>query len=106
MSLKKLGAVSPSATTNTLLLEVASGKEVVCNVSLCNRNSSAVTIRLYNAEADTPGVEDALEYDYSLAANASMQRTGIHAQAGQHIVVYASGTGVSFVCDGLERDAT
>lgn len=106
MSLKKLGANDLSATTLTSVYTVGTGKEALVNVNVCNRNSSAVTIRLANAEGGTPGNEDYIEYDYSLAANESFQRTGIHMQASQIIVAYSSATNVSVVVDGLERTAT
>ena len=75
-------------------------------MNVCNRNSSAVTIRLANADGGTPSNDEYIEYDYSLAANESFQRTGLHLQAAQIIVAYSSATNVSVVVDGLERTAT
>jgi len=106
MSLKLLGKADLSATTNTSVYTVGSGKEALVNVNVCNRNSSAVTIRLANADGSTPSNDEYIEYDYSLAANQSFQRTGIHMQAAQIIVAYSSATNVSVVVDGLERTAT
>ena len=105
MSLKLLGKADLSATTNTSVYTVGSGKEALVNVNVCNRNSSAVTVRLANADGSTPSNDEYIEYDYSLAANQSFQRTGIHMQAAQIIVAY-SATNVSVVVDGLERTAT
>tara|TARA_R100001443_G_scaffold9022_1_gene18484 strand:- start:3824 stop:4144 length:321 start_codon:yes stop_codon:yes gene_type:complete len=106
MSLKLLGKADLSATTNTSVYTVGSGKEALVNVNVCNRNSSAVTVRLANADGSTPSNDEYIEYDYSLAANESFQRTGIHMQAAQIIVAYSSATNVSVVVDGLERTAT
>jgi hypothetical protein len=106
MSLKLLGKADLSATTNTSVYTVGSGKEALVNVNVCNRNSSAVTIRLANADGSTPSNDEYIEYDYSLSANESFQRTGIHMQAAQIIVAYSSATNVSVVVDGLERTAT
>jgi len=106
MSLKLLGKADLSATTNSSVYTVGSGKEALVNVNVCNRNSSAVTIRLANADGSTPSNDEYIEYDYSLAANESFQRTGIHMQAAQIIVAYSSATNVSVVVDGLERTAT
>jgi hypothetical protein len=106
MSLKLLGKADLSATTNTSVYTVGSGKEALVNVNVCNRNSSAVTVRLANADGGTPSNDEYIEYDYSLAANESFQRTGIHLQAAQIIVAYSSATNVSVVVDGLERTAT
>ena len=106
MSLKLLGKADLSATTNTSVYTVGSGKEALVNVNVCNRNSSAVTVRLANADGGTPSNDEYIEYDYSLAANESFHRTGIHMQAAQIIVAYSSATNVSVVVDGLERTAT
>ena len=106
MSLKLLGKADLSATTNTSVYTGGSGKEALVNVNVCNRNSSAVTVRLANADGSTPSNDEYIEYDYSLAANQSFQRTGIHMQAAQIIVAYSSATNVSVVVDGLERPAT
>ena len=106
MSLKLLGKADLSATTNTSVYTVGSGKEALVNVNVCNRNSSAVTVRLANADGSTPSNDEYIEYDYSLAANQSFQRTGIHMQAAQIMVEYSAATNVSVVVDGLERTAT
>ena len=106
MSLKHLGKADLSATTNTSVFTVGSGKEALVNVNVCNRNASAVTVRLANADGSTPSNDEYIEYDYSLAANQSFQRTGIHMQAAQIIVAYGSATNISVVVDGLERTAT
>ena len=106
MSLKLLGKADLSATTNTSVYTVGSGKEALVNVNVCNRNSSAVTVRLANADGSTPSNDEYIEYDYSLSANESFQRTGLHLQAAQIIVAYSSATNVSVVVDGLERTAT
>jgi|TARA_R100001129_G_scaffold172881_2_gene143839 hypothetical protein len=106
MTLKLLGKADLSATTNTSVYTVGTGKEALVNVNVCNRNSSAVTIRLANADGGTPSNDEYIEYDYSLAANESFQRTGLHLQAAQIIVAYSSATNVSVVVDGLERTAT
>jgi len=106
MSLKLLGKADLSATSNTSVYTVGSGKEALVNVNVVNRNSSAVTIRLANADGGTPSNDEYIEYDYSLAGNESFQRTGIHMQASQIIVAYSSATNVSVVVDGLERTAT
>lgn len=106
MSLKLLGKADLSATTNTSVYTVGSGKEALVNVNVCNRNATAVTIRLANADGATPSNDEYIEYDYSLAANESFQRTGLHMQTAQIIVAYGSATNISVVVDGLERTTT
>ena len=77
MSLKLLGKADLSATTNTSVYTVGSGKEALVNVNVCNRNGTSITIRLANADGATPSNDEYIEYDYSLAGNESFQRTGL-----------------------------
>jgi len=105
MAWKKLGAADLSATTNTSLYTVGTGKEAICAVNICNRTASAIAVRLALAEGGTPGDEDYLVYDYELAANNQMQVTGIHMDAAKVLVGYAGAADTSFVVWGNERTA-
>lgn len=101
-SYKRLGAADLAATTNTTLYTAPASTQAVATVSLCNRNSSAQTVRLALASADTPTAAEWLEYDYSVPANGVLERTGIAIDAGKKLVVYAGGTGISAVAYGME----
>ena len=75
---------------------------VNCNVT--NRSASAVTFRIAVAESGTPGNEDYYQYDTSLAANESFQRTGIMMDTTKVLVAYGSSGDISVVADGIEVD--
>lgn len=93
-----------TATTTTTLILAA-----------CNQSSAAETIRVAvipgnvstGTESPTP-VSDPittsmyLEFDFSLGANTSFERTGITMESGARLMVGSSNGGVSFVAYGLE----
>ena len=99
---KKLGAANLSATTNTTIYTVPGSTMTICNGTITTRSASAVTFRLAVAESGTPGLEDYYQYDTSLAANESFQRTGIFMDTGKLLVAYGSSGDLSVVADGTE----
>lgn len=105
MAIKNFGSEDLAATTNTTLFQVGAGKEDTFNVNFCNRNGSAVTVRLAIAAAATPAASEWLEYDYPIEANSSFERTGLVAPDGKYIVVYSSSVSVSVNAYGFEEDA-
>lgn len=103
MAWKKLGAADLSATTLTTVYTVPANTEAIVNINVCNRGSSAATVRLAIAEGATPGAEDYIEYDFEIPANGVLERTGRHMQASLLVVAYSSAASVSVVVDGNER---
>jgi hypothetical protein len=102
MASGRLGANDLAATTNTTVYTVPAGKLATFNVSLTNRNATPVAVRLAMAATGTPTASEWLFYDYSLAANNTVERTGLVADATKLLVAYAGATGVSVVAYGLE----
>ena len=102
MASGRLGANDLAATTNTTVYTVPTGKLATFNVSLTNRNSVPVSVRLAIASAASPTNSEWLFYDYVLNGQNTVERTGLVADAAKLIVAYASATGVSVVVDGLE----
>lgn len=93
-----------AATTNTTLRTITAGKAASFSVTLCNRTASAVTVRLAHAAAtSTPTTAEWILYDYSLAANAMVQLTGLVAMAGKLVVAYASAASVAATVYGFEE---
>lgn len=91
-----------SATTDTTIYTVPSNTFAVASVSLCNRSAGTLTCRVALASSDTPTNAEYIEYDVQILAKGVLERTGLVLAAGQKIVVYASGAGISAVCYGIE----
>lgn len=92
MSSGKLGSLDLTTTNNTTLYSVPAATRSVANVSLCNRSSGTVRVRLAFSDTTTPGNEDWIEYDYPLLPNSSMERTGIVMDATNKYLVVRSDT--------------
>ena len=73
-----LAVQSPPQTVYT----VQTGFYTVCNVTIVNRNATAVRIRLAMASSGTPVVSEWIEYDTIIIPNGVFERTGLVMQAG------------------------
>ena len=102
---KVLGQSAPSATTNTDVYTVGSGKSaVVSTITVCNRSAVAVTYRIAIRVAGAAiSNEDYLAYDATVPANDSISLTlGITLAATDVVTVYASTANTSFNIFGAE----
>jgi len=97
-----LAAQTPPQTVYT----VPNGYYTVCNVSLTNRNATAVLIRLAMSASGTPNVSEWVEYDTILIPNGVFERTGLVLQAGLNIVVYSDTANVGCTVYGIETPTT
>ena len=106
MATGRLGAADLSATTNTTLYTCPASTFAIANVSICNRNATAVTVRLALASSATPGGSEWLEYGVTIPANSVLERTGLVVDASKILVVWASTTSVNAVAYGIETSTT
>lgn len=97
-----LGTSNLSAITNTTVYTVPASTFTVATVSICNRSSSTVSVRLAVSTTDSPAVADYIEYGTQILANGVLERSGIVLQTGYQIVVYSSSVDVSVVVFGIE----
>lgn len=102
MATGRLGVADLSATTNTTVYTCPASTFTVASVSICNRNSTTVTVRLAVAASSTPSASEYLEYDVQLLANGVLERTGLVLDAGKLLVAYSSAANVSVVAMGIE----
>lgn len=103
---KVLGQSNPSATTETDLYTVGSGKSaIVSTITVCNQAASAATYRVVirpSADASTTA-KHYIAYDVSIAANNTTALTlGVTLAASDKIRVYASTANLSFSAFGSE----
>ena len=106
MATGRLGVSALPATTNTTVYTVPTGYYSVFNVSITNRNTTSVTVRVALATSGTPNDQDWLEFDTVIAPKGVFERTGLVAQAGINVVVWSSGTGVGSTVYGIETSTS
>ena len=102
---KVLAQSAPSATTNTDIYTVGSGKSaVISTITICNRAASSATYRIaIRVAGATLANEDYIAYDVALAANDTTALTlGVSLAATDVITVYASSADLSFGVFGAE----
>jgi hypothetical protein len=102
---KVLGQSAPSATTNTNVYTVGSGKQaIVSTITVCNRSATARTYRIAIRPAGaTIANQHYLAYDVVIAANDTTALTlGVTLTATDVVTVYASTTDLSFGIFGSE----
>lgn len=103
MASGKLGNNDLAATTNTTVYTAPAGVVTTLNVSVCNRNSTAVKVRLAIAAAAAPATKEYIEYDVSIPANGVLERGGLVMAAGELLVAYSDTANVSVRAHGLEE---
>jgi hypothetical protein len=97
-----------SADTDTTLYTVPSDKAAAVSIHMCNRNNTAVTIRI--AHVDGAGIGSVANADYILydsiveANGAETIRTGITMAEADTILVRSDTTSVNFIAWGSEVD--
>lgn len=102
---KVLGQSAPSATTNTDVYTVGSGKSaVVSTITIANRDSSAATFRVAIRPAGaTIANQHYIAYGTTVPANDSISLTlGITLAATDVVTVYASTANLSINIFGSE----
>lgn len=94
-------------TGNTTIYNVPSGYYAVCNVSLTNTGTSAVTIQLAMSSGSTPGTAEWIEYGTTIVGKGVFERTGLVLQPGYYLVALAStGAVVNATVYGIETSTS
>jgi hypothetical protein len=102
---KVLAQSAPSATTNTDVYTVGSGKSaVVSTITVCNRAASSATYRIaIRVAGATIANEDYIAYDSTVPANDTINLTiGVTLAATDVVTVYASTANLSINLFGAE----
>jgi hypothetical protein len=106
MATGRLGVTALPTTTNTTVYTVPTGYYSVFNVSITNRNTTAVTVRMALATSSSPNDQDWIEFDTVIAPKGVFERTGLVAQAGINVVVWSSADAVGATVYGIETSTS
>jgi hypothetical protein len=106
MATGRLAAVAIPAITNTTVYTVPLNFYTVCNITLVNRTTNAINVRVAMSTATgsppTPNGEEWIEYDTIIIPNGVFERTGLVMQAGLNLIVYSSASSVGCTVYGIE----
>ena len=102
-----LGSADLAATTYTGIYLVPADTFSVVTVSIVNKNSTSVTVRLAIAKTDPtgatiPAADDYLEYETQILPNGVLERTGIVIDASRQVYAHSSATNVGVMVYGIE----
>lgn len=101
-----LGKANLSATTITDIYTVPVSTLATVNILICNRNSSAVVVRVaLSATTVTQAADEFIEYGVTIPANGVLERSGILLQAGKIVTVYSDTANVTAIVNGFEEAA-
>jgi hypothetical protein len=101
-----LGQAAPNAAAYTTLYVVPTATFTVLSLSLCNRGSTTVSVRVALATLATPTNSEFIEYNCEIGANGVLERTGIMMNANKLLVIWASNANVSASAFGIETSTT
>lgn len=104
----RVGAADLAATTNTGVYTVPATRKGTLTVIACNRNATAVRVRLAYIDGALGALanEDYIEYDTLVPGNTPLTVTGLPITATHTLMAYASTTGVSVGVFAVEEDAS
>jgi len=103
MSLPGLIGSADLTAGNWVQLGSALAEPGIVNITVCNRNTTAVKISIaigYDAPTD-PGVKDHIQTDMPLAGNMPMERNGRSCSTGAKIWVRSDTANVSACAEGV-----
>lgn len=87
MATGRLSATAISTTADTTVYTCPASTFSVVSVNVVNRGGASVLLRIAVASAATPTAAEYIEYDSSLVANGTIERTGLVLKTGELIVV-------------------
>jgi hypothetical protein len=99
-----LGSNDLTSTTNVTVYDVPDSTFSVVTISFCNKNATAITVRLALVKPGqaTPAGDDYIEYDTEVLANGVLERTGIVLEADRKVVAWSSSANTVAMVFGIE----
>lgn len=98
-----LGQSALSANTNTTVYTVPSAKLSTFNVNILNRSTTTVYVNLAISATGSPSDSELIEFNAAVPSRGILERTGLVAEAGKKVVVFATTANVSVSVYGFEE---
>lgn len=92
-----------NAATDTQLYLVPNTKIASFTITMVNRGSSPVTIRIALTDTTSIGADEYISFDQTVYPKESYERSGLVLREGQYVYVRSSATGVNAVVYGYEE---
>lgn len=102
MATGRLGTADLAATTNTTVYTAPASTFSVVSVSICNRSTATVSVRIAISSSATPTNDEWIEYDAEILSKNVLERTGLVLDSGKNIVIRTSAASCSAVIYGIE----
>ena len=102
MATGRLGVQDLLADTDTTVYTVPVGSYAVANVSITNRNTTSISMKLAMATTDVPTASEWIEWNTIIIPNGVFERTGLVLQGGLNIVVNTNSNNVGVTVYGIE----
>lgn len=106
MATGRLGVQDLTADTDTTVYTVPVGSYAVANVSITNRNTTSISMKLAMATTGTPTAAEWIEWNTIIIPNGVFERTGLVLQGGLNIVANVNAANVGVTVYGIETSTT
>jgi hypothetical protein len=97
-----LGNADLAANTNTTVYTVPVDTFAVVSVSICNRTSEPISVRVAASASGTPSNSEFIEFDTVISAFGVLERTGVVLDANRNVVVRSNTASVTVMVFGIE----
>lgn len=106
MATGRLGVQDLTADTDVTVYTVPVGSYAVANVSITNRNTTSISMKLAMATTGTPTAAEWIEWNTIIIPNGVFERTGLVLQGGLNIVANVNAENVGVTVYGIETSTT
>lgn len=100
----RLGAVTPTANTDTLVYQVPASTSASLAITVCNTNTASSNIRISIENSSAVGIAstNCVEYETTVSSNSVLERGGIVLGSQQKLFCRSSVANVNFIVYGYE----
>src|SRR6056297_1774876 len=106
MATGRLGNTDLTANTSSTVYTAPIGTYAIANVSITNRNETAITMKMAMAITATPEDSEWIEWSTIIIPNGVFERTGLVMQGGLNLVVETDAGDVGVTVYGIETSTT